>query len=95
MVSIIEKSTRCGVCKCVCVINCSYHRFVNKAFDVHIVIIIIIIIITFYFILFVCVCVCVCNADIERNLWMHSYDNINLQEKPGVKYSTVYLLWQL
>jgi len=43
----------------------------------------------------VCVCVYVCNADIERTLWMHSYDNINLQEKPSVKYSTVYLLWQL
>jgi len=49
----------------------------------------------------VCVCACVracarvraCNADIERTLWMHSYDSIILQEKPSVKYSTVYLLW--
>jgi hypothetical protein len=38
-VSIIDTSIRYGVCNCVSIINCSDHRFVNEAFDVHVLIV--------------------------------------------------------
>lgn len=52
-VSRIETSMRCGVFTCVSVINCSHHRFVCEAFDVHVII---------------CLCFILCVADIKKKI---------------------------
>jgi hypothetical protein len=53
-VSSIETSMRCYVFNYAYVINCSNHRFLNEAFDAHIIII--------------TICLILCVVDIKKNL---------------------------
>jgi hypothetical protein len=55
---------RCDVFNYAYVINCSNHRFLNEAFDAHIIIIIIIIIIIVIVIITICLILCV--VDIKK-----------------------------